>query len=72
MQALMLARERLENIQAERPRRRLSIELQTPLRVRRFKRIVEHLNSVEGIGVFALSRISPDGQFSQSPHCQDM
>ena len=37
--------------------------LQTPLRVRRFKRIVEHLNSVEGIGVFALSRISPDDSF---------
>ncbi|MDE0142856.1 MAG: hypothetical protein OXI80_14385 [Caldilineaceae bacterium] len=37
--------------------------LQTPLRVRRFKRLVEHLNGVEGIGVFALSRISPDDSF---------
>ncbi|MCY3711203.1 MAG: hypothetical protein OXG26_20130 [Caldilineaceae bacterium] len=57
----------LENIQAERQSLAqetvVDTTLQTPLRVRRFKRLVEHLNSVEGIGVFALSRISPDDSF---------
>ena len=37
--------------------------LQTPRRVRVFKRIVKHLNAVEGVGVFALSRTSPDDDF---------
>ena len=38
-------------------------ELQTPRRVREFKRIERQLNAVEGVGVFALSRISPDDDF---------
>ena len=38
-------------------------ELQTPRRVREFKRIERQLNSVEGIGVFALSKMSPDDDF---------
>ena len=37
--------------------------LQTPRRVRVFKRIVKHLNIVEGVGVFALSRTNPDDDF---------
>lgn len=37
--------------------------LQTPRRVREFKRIVKHLNAVEGVGVFALSRVSQDDDF---------
>ena len=37
--------------------------LQTPRRVREFKRIVKHLNAVEGVGVFALSRASQDDDF---------
>ncbi len=37
--------------------------LQTPPRVREFKRIVKHLNAVEGIGIFALSRTSQDDDF---------
>ena len=37
--------------------------LQTPLRVREFKRTVKHLNAVEGVGVFALSRTSQDDDF---------
>ena len=37
--------------------------LQTPRRVREFKRIVRQLNAVEGVGVFALSRTSPDDDF---------
>ena len=37
--------------------------LQRPRRVRTFKRIVRQLNAVEGVGVFALSRISPDDDF---------
>lgn len=37
--------------------------LQTPLRVRQFKRIVEHLNWVEGIGVFALGKMGSDDRF---------
>ncbi|MCE2449759.1 MAG: hypothetical protein J4F35_15675 [Candidatus Latescibacteria bacterium] len=37
--------------------------LQTPRRVREFKRIVRQLNSIEGVGVFALSRTSPDDDF---------
>ena len=57
----------LENIQAElqslAQETVVDSTLQTPLRVRRFKRIVEQLNSVEGIGVFALSRISKDDRF---------
>ena len=34
-------------------------DLQTPRRVRTFKRTIEHLDSIEGIGIFALSRKSP-------------
>ena len=37
--------------------------LQTPRRVREFKRIVRQLNDVEGVGVFALSRTSSDDDF---------
>ncbi len=37
--------------------------LQTPLRVRKFKRIVEQLRRVEGIGAFALSRTNQDDNF---------
>lgn len=37
--------------------------LQTPPRVREFKRIVKHLSAVEGIGIFALSRTSQDDDF---------
>ena len=37
--------------------------LQTPRRVREFKRIVRQLNAVEGVGVFALSRKSSDDDF---------
>lgn len=37
--------------------------LQTPLRVRKFKRIVEQLRRVEGIGAFALSRTNRDDNF---------
>lgn len=49
--------------------RRLSEEtivdsaLQTPRRVREFKRVVRQLNAVEGVGVFALSRTSEDDDF---------
>ena len=38
-------------------------ELQTPRRVREFTRIVEQLEAVENVGVFALSRVSPDDDF---------
>ena len=38
--------------------------LQTPRRVREFKRIVRQLNDVEGVGVFALSRTGPMMIFS--------
>ncbi len=34
--------------------------LQTPRRIREFKRVVEHLNAVEGVGVFALKRTSAE------------
>ncbi len=37
--------------------------LQTPRRVREFKRIVEQLENVENVGAFALSRVSPDDDF---------
>lgn len=37
--------------------------IQTPRRVRAFKRLVEHLNNVEGIGAFALSRASDEDKF---------
>jgi hypothetical protein len=37
--------------------------LQTPRRVREFKRVMRQLNAVEGVGVFALSRTSPDDDF---------
>ena len=37
--------------------------LQTPLRVRGFKRIVEQLETVENIGAYALSRVSQDDDF---------
>jgi hypothetical protein len=37
--------------------------IQTPRRVRALKRLVEHLNNVEGIGVFALSRASEEDKF---------
>jgi hypothetical protein len=33
--------------------------LQTPRRIRVFKRLVEQLNTVEGVGVFALNRVNP-------------
>lgn len=36
---------------------------QTPRRVRELKRLVRHVNTVEGVGVFALSRMSPDDDF---------
>ena len=38
-------------------------ELQTPRRIRVLKRIAKRLNAVEGVGVFALSRTSPDDDF---------
>ncbi len=57
----------LEDIQAElqylAQETVVDTTLQTPLRLRRFKRIVEHLKSVEGIGVFALSRANHDDNF---------
>jgi hypothetical protein len=34
----------------------VDLALQTPRRIRVFKRLVEHLNTVEGIGIFALNR----------------
>ena len=37
--------------------------LQTPRRVREFKRIVRQLNDVENVGAFALSRVSKDDEF---------
>ena len=37
--------------------------LQTPRRIREFKRIAKRLNAVEGVGVFALSRTNPDDDF---------
>ncbi len=37
--------------------------LQTPRRVREFKRIVSQLNNVENVGAFALSRVSRDDDF---------
>lgn len=37
--------------------------IQTPRRVRAFKRLVEHLNTIEGIGAFALSRASEEDKF---------
>ena len=37
--------------------------LQTPPRVRKFKRLVEQLEVVESVGVFALSRVSEDDDF---------
>ncbi len=41
----------------------VSPTLQTPRRVREFKRIVTDINEVEGVGVFALSRMSQDDNF---------
>lgn len=41
----------------------VDIGLQTPRRVREFKRIVELLEFVENVGVFALSRVSQDDDF---------
>jgi hypothetical protein len=41
----------------------IDAKIQTPRRVRAFKRVVEHLNNVEGIGVFALNRTSTDDDF---------
>lgn len=37
--------------------------LQAPRRIREFKRIVEQLEAVENVGVFALSRVSQDDNF---------
>lgn len=37
--------------------------LQTPRRVREFKRIMEQLETVENVGAFALSRVSQDDDF---------
>ena len=37
--------------------------LQAPRRIREFKRIVEQLEAVENVGVFALSRVSQDDDF---------
>jgi hypothetical protein len=37
--------------------------IQTPRRVRAFKRLVEQLNGIEGIGVFALNRASDEDKF---------
>jgi hypothetical protein len=36
----------------------VDVSIQTPRRVRVFKRLVEQLNTVEGVGVFALNRVS--------------
>ena len=41
----------------------IDVALQTPRRVREFKRIVRQLNAIEGIGVFALSRTGQDDDF---------
>jgi hypothetical protein len=38
-------------------------KLQTPRRVREFKRIVDQLAAIESVGVFALSRAGPDDDF---------
>jgi hypothetical protein len=38
-------------------------KLQTPRRVRAFKRTVEHVNGIEGIGVFALNRANAEDEF---------
>jgi hypothetical protein len=37
--------------------------IQTPRRVRALKRLVEHLNNIEGTGVFALSRANEEDKF---------
>ncbi len=41
----------------------VDITLQSPLRVRGFKRIVEQIETVENIGAYALSRVSQDDDF---------
>jgi hypothetical protein len=41
----------------------IDMTIQTPRRVRAFKRLVEQLNNVEGIGVFALNRASAEDEF---------
>jgi hypothetical protein len=46
-----------------RKERVVDLALQTPRRVRAFKRIVERLGDIESIGVFALNRTSPDDDF---------
>ena len=38
-------------------------KLQTPRRVREFKRVVDQLGTIESVGVFALSRAGPDDDF---------
>ena len=57
----------LDDIQAECQRLAqetvIDAKLQTPTRVRRFKRVAEQLNRVEGVGVFALSRMDADDRF---------
>ena len=58
---------RLDNAQAELGRLAketvVDIALQTPRRIREFKRIVQQINVVEGVGAFALSRVGPDDDF---------
>jgi hypothetical protein len=41
----------------------IDIAIQTPRRVRVFKRVVEQINNVEGIGVFALHRANAEDAF---------
>ncbi len=41
----------------------VNAELQTPRRVREFKRIERQINAVEGVGVFALSKTTQDDDF---------
>jgi hypothetical protein len=48
---------------ALRNERIVDTALQTPRRVRAFKRVVERVHDVESIGVFALNRSSPDDDF---------
>jgi hypothetical protein len=52
-----------DELGALRKERIVDTSLQTPRRVRAFKRIVERLHDVESIGVFALNRTSPDDDF---------
>src|SRR5690554_2609414 len=58
---------RLENARTEL--QRLAVEsvvdtkLQTPRRVREFTRIVDQINAIESVGVFALNRAGPDDDF---------